>query len=172
MKYGIVAFPSKKLQDLANSYRKRYDPHYELITPHMTLKGVFEANEEEIETVAKEVAEVTKKFNAFPLKVVKFSSFAPVTNAIYLKVEPADELQALHQALNNENFFGGPPEHAFVPHITIAQKLSSGEHDDILGQIKMSNILHEEVIDRIHLLYQFEDGSWTVYDTFRLAGEE
>ncbi|MFP3325996.1 hypothetical protein R0K05_23370, partial [Planococcus sp. SIMBA_160] len=26
MKYGVVIFPSKKLQDIANSYRKRYDP--------------------------------------------------------------------------------------------------------------------------------------------------
>ena len=42
MKFGVVIFPSKKLQDLANSYRKRYDPHYSLITPHLTLKG-FEA---------------------------------------------------------------------------------------------------------------------------------
>ena len=38
MKFGVVIFPSKKLQDLANSYRKRYDPHYSLITPHLTLK--------------------------------------------------------------------------------------------------------------------------------------
>ncbi len=40
MKYGIVAFPSKQLQDFANSYRKRYDSHYTKITPHITLKGV------------------------------------------------------------------------------------------------------------------------------------
>ena len=37
MKYGIVAFPSKKVQDFANSYRKRYDPHYAL--NHTTYDG-------------------------------------------------------------------------------------------------------------------------------------
>ena len=171
MKYGIVAFPSKTLQDMANSYRKRYDPHYSRITPHMTLKGVFEANDKEIEAVAKEVSEIARKARPFRLNVTKVSSFAPITNTIYFKVEPNNDLISLHEALNNENFFGEQPEYSFVPHITIAQKLSSGEHDDILGQIKMGSISHEETIDRIHLLYQLEDGSWTVYETFRLAGE-
>ena len=55
MKYGIVAFPSKKLQDLANAYRKRYDPHYALITPHMTIKDVFEADDKEIKQVAEAI---------------------------------------------------------------------------------------------------------------------
>ena len=75
----------------------------------------------------------------------------------------------LHNDLNKD-FFGDQPEYAFVPHITIAQKLSSGEHDDIIGQLKMVGVDHSEIVDRIHLLYQLEDGSWTVYETFRLQG--
>ena len=46
------------------------------------------------------------------------------------------------------------------------QKLSSDEHSDVLGQLKMQDISHEEVIDRFHLLYQLDNGSWTVYETF------
>lgn len=167
MKYGIVAFPSKQLQDLANSYRKRYDPHYALITPHMTVKGVFEANDQEIEEVAKAIKKVTDKHNPFELTIAKASTFAPITNTIYFKVTPNDELLALHKDLNYD-FFGKEPEFAFVPHVTIAQKLTSGEHDDIIGQIKMLGVNHTETIDRLHLLYQLEDGSWTVYETFRL----
>ena len=87
MKYGIVAFPSKKLQDLANGYRKRYDPHYALITPHMTIKGVFEANDKEIEEVAKAIKKVTKKHSPFELNVSKVSTFAPITNTIYFKAD-------------------------------------------------------------------------------------
>ena len=71
MKYGVVAFPSKKLQDLANAYRKRYDPHYAQITPHMTVKGVFEANDQEIEEVAKAIKKVTNKHSPFELNVSK-----------------------------------------------------------------------------------------------------
>ncbi|KXH79804.1 YjcG family protein [Sporosarcina sp. HYO08] len=170
MKYGIVAFPSKKLQDLANAYRKRYDPHYALITPHMTIKGAFEANDQEIEEVAKAIYEVTKKHKPFELKVSKVSTFAPITNAIYFKAVPNEELISLHKDLNH-NFFGNEPDFSFVPHITVAQKLSSGEHDDIIGQLKMTGVDHSEMIDRLHLLYQLEDGSWTVYETFRLGGD-
>ncbi|CAM3097768.1 YjcG family protein [Filibacter tadaridae] len=168
MKYGIVAFPSKKLQDLANAYRKRYDPHYALITPHMTVKGVFEANDQEIEEVAKEVRNVTKKYKPFELNVSKVSTFAPITNTLYFKVDPSNELLALHEGLNSGNL-KDDLDYTFVPHITIAQKLSSGEHDDIVGQLKMVGVNHSEIVDRLHLLYQLEDGSWTVYETFHLG---
>lgn len=167
MNYGVVAFPSKKLQDLANGYRKRYDPHYALITPHLTVKGVFEANDQEIDEVSKAIKEITKKHGPFELNVSKVGTFAPITNTIYFKATLNDELAALHKDLNF-NFFGKDPEYAFVPHVTIAQKLSSGEHDDIIGQLKMIGVNHTETIDRLHLTYQLEDGSWTVYETFRL----
>src|SRR5699024_2758298 len=169
MKFGIVAFPSKELQDLANGYRKRYDPHFARITPHMTIKGVFEANDEEIEDVAKAIGEVISKYRPFELNVTKVSTFAPITNAIYFKVEENETLSNLHQELNYD-FFGEEPEYAFIPHITIAQKLSSTEHVDIIGQLKMIGVNHSETIDRLHLLYQLDDGSWTVYETFRLEG--
>lgn len=171
MKYGIVAFPSKKLQDLANAYRKRYDPHYALITPHLTIKSEFEANENEIDDIAKAIKEVTKKHQPFELQVTKVGTFAPITNTIYFKATLNDELASLHKDLNY-NFFGNEPEYTFVPHITIAQKLTSGEHDDIIGQLKMVGVNHTEIIDRIHLLYQLEDGSWTVYETFHLDEDE
>ena len=76
---------------------------------------------------------------------------------------------SLHKDLNY-NFFGDEPAYAFIPHVTIAQKLTSGEHDDIIGQLKMIGVNHTETIDRIHLLYQLENGSWNVYETFRLEG--
>ena len=171
MKYGIVAFPSKELQDLANGYRKRYDPHFAQITPHMTIKGVFDASDKEIEEVAKSIKAVDEKHSPFELKVSKVSTFAPITNAIYFKAEVNDQLASLHKDLNYD-FFGDEPEYTFVPHITIAQKLSSSEHDDIIGQLKMVGVDHTETISRIHLLYQLDDGSWTVYETFKLEGQQ
>lgn len=170
MKYGIVAFPSKKVQDFANSYRKRYDPHYALITPHMTIKGVFEADSNEIKVLAQKVTEVVKNHNPFTLKVAKVSSFAPVTNAIYFNVTMTDELLSLHDDLHSIEF-NDKENYTFVPHITIAQKLTATEHDDIYPQLKMIGAEFEEELDRLHLLYQLEDGSWTIYETFRLSGD-
>ncbi|ANU27784.1 YjcG family protein [Planococcus versutus] len=171
MNYGVAVFPSKKMQDIANSYRKRYDPHYEMITPHMTLKEPFEVDASEIKDIATEMTNIAKRHKPFKLHTTRVSTFSPVTNTLYFKVEPNPEITSLHEDLHSE-FFGGMSKHSFVPHITIGQKLSDTEHADIYGQLKMAGIDQEEMIDRMHLLYQLEDGSWTVYETFRLSGDD
>lgn len=168
MKYGIVIFPAKKLQDTANSYRKRYDPHYSLIPPHLTVKEPFEADDDEIKQLAKELRNISKQVNPFSLEVYKVKSFNPTTNTIYFAVRPDEELLKLHEKAHS-GIFKPEKEFAFVPHITIGQKLSDQEHSDVLGRMEMMNINYEETIDRFHMLYQLENGSWTVYETFHLG---
>ncbi|MFC0271895.1 YjcG family protein [Metabacillus herbersteinensis] len=170
MKFGIILFPSKKLQDLVNSYRKRYDPHYALIAPHITLKTVFEATEDEVKEIAQDLRRIAKNAERIKISIQKFSSFSPVNNTIYLKVEPTDKLSELH-AILHKGALESQPEFSFVPHITVGQKLSDDEHSDVLGSLKMLDTKHEETIDRFHLLYQLENGSWTVYETFLLEKE-
>ncbi|MDM5246603.1 MULTISPECIES: YjcG family protein [unclassified Lysinibacillus] len=171
MKYGIVAFPSKKLQDLANTYRKRYDPHYAKITPHMTFKDSFEATDEDIKSIVNQLDELAAKYAPLNIHASRISSFFPTTNAIYFRIEPTEQLEAFHDALI-EKIPYGETKHVFVPHITIAQKMTASEHDDIFGQLRMTGVDEKDTIDRIHLLYQLEDGSWTTYETFRLSGAE
>ncbi|WP_050614361.1 YjcG family protein [Bacillus testis] len=166
MKYGIAIFPSKKLQDLANSYRKRYDPHYSLIPPHLTLKEPAEAKEEEMDEIVRTLSKTAAKCKPFNLNILKVSTFQPVNNVIYLKAEHNSELDRLHNQLYQD--LKAEASYAFVPHITVAQNLSDDEHSDVYGQMSMLDLRHEEVIDRFHLLYQLENGSWTVYETFKL----
>lgn len=170
MKFGVAIFPSKKLQDLANSYRKRYDPHYALISPHITLKGPFEAQEEQLLDLSQRLAQIASNTKPFLLKVLKVSSFKPVNNVIYFKIDPSDELKKLQETLHTD-IIGDVPEYSFVPHITIGQNLSNDEHSDIYGQLRMMTVEHEEICDRFHLLYQLENGAWTVYETFRFGKE-
>ena len=171
MKYGIVAFPSKKLQDLANTYRKRYDPHYALITPHMTLKNSFTVSEEEVKTLVQQLDELTSKQVPLTIHASRISSFFPATNTIYFRIEPTETLAVFHKELQEKVPFGDE-KHTFVPHITIAQKMTASEHDDIFGQLRMIGVDEKDIIDRIHLVYQLEDGSWTTYETFRLTGAQ
>ena len=93
-----------------------------------------------------------------------------VYNVIYLKVDPTPELLALHDDLHND-LLGKEKQYKFVPHITIGQDLSDKEHDDILGQLRLMKFEHEEVIDHFHLLYQTENKSWKVYETYQLGKE-
>jgi|SRR5690625_41848 len=170
MKFGIAIFPSKSVQDEANSFRKRYDPHYALIPPHITLKESFDADEELIEELTSELKTIANRLEPFTINVNKVSTFAPVTNTIYLKVEPIQILQDLSEELQ-EGKFPRKQEHTFVPHITIAQKLSHDEYSDVFGQLKMMNLQYEDTIDRFQLLYQLENGSWTVHETFVFGKE-
>lgn len=170
MKYGIVIFPTKGLQDKANSLRKRYDPHYALIPPHLTLLSPFEVDEEQIKGISEKIHDVAKRFSAFTMKVTKYSSFQPVNNVIYMKVEPSHEINDLHEGLRSI-LPDYQPEYSFAPHITVGQSLSNDEHSDVYSTLRLQPINHEEMVDRFHLLYQLENGQWTVYETFRLGKE-
>ncbi|WP_106497944.1 YjcG family protein [Lentibacillus sp. Marseille-P4043] len=170
MKYGIIIFPSKPIQDEVNSYRKRYDPHYALVPPHLTLKEAFEADDDELETLITELKHIANQTKPFTININKVSTFAPVTNTIYLKVEPIPVLTDLHEKMQSGKF---PKNEAynFVPHITVAQKLKDDEYSDVFGSMKMKEFKMEDTVDRFQLLYQLDNGSWTVYESFVFGKE-
>lgn len=168
MKYGIAIFPSKPIQDKANSYRKRYDPHYALIPPHITLKEAFKVDEQTIEELISELRKIARETEPFKIAINKFSTFAPVTNTIYFKVEPAPQLLKLYDQMH-QGKFPQNAKYSFVPHITIAQKIDEAEYSDVLGTVQMQGVKFEDEVDRFQLLYQLENGSWTVYETFVLG---
>jgi 2'-5' RNA ligase len=170
MKYGIAIFPSKQLQDHVNSYRKRYDPHYSLISPHITLKPAFTLEGEDVEAFVERVHEIAKDIGPIQIEVNKVKSFQPVNNVIYLKVEDDPNLMKLHGKINHLGK-NSEDNYPFIPHIAIAQQLSVEEHSDIIEVLKMKEIQHRESIDRFQLLYQLDNGTWTVYETFHLRKE-
>lgn len=169
MKYGIAIFPSKKLQDTVNSYRKRYDPHYALIAPHVTLKDPFEVNDEdELKALTRSIHEISDNIEPFNLHVYKVGSFHPVNNVIYFRVKDNERLLQLHEKLHENTLYSERP-YSFVPHITLGQKLSDEEHHDVLESLKMMDVDYQETVDRFQLLYQLDNGSWTVFETFHLG---
>jgi 2'-5' RNA ligase len=170
MKYIVAMFPSKNLQDLANSYRKRYDPSYALISPHIKLKSSFEASDEEIKGIAKELHDIAKETLPLSIGVYKIKSFHPTNNVIYFAIKKTDDLYDIHERLHQGNLKTDEKyNYSFVPHITIGQDLSDQEHSDVIGRLGMMDLNHTETVDRFHLLYQLENGSWTVYETFRFG---
>lgn len=169
MKYGIVIFPSKAVQDEANALRKRYDPRYSLIPPHITLKEAFEMDANLRNQVTEEMKKIAKETKPFTIHINKVSTFAPVTNTIYFKVDQNPTLTELHEKMH-KGVFPVEREYAFVPHITIAQELMEEEYYDVYGSLKLKQVeLHDEV-DRMQLCYQLDNGSWSVHETFIFEG--
>lgn len=170
MKYGIIIFPSKDIQDEANALRKRYDPQYPKIPPHITLKSAFLMDDVTREQIIPALKKIANDMDPFSIQIPKVSTFAPVTNTVYFKVEPTPALTYLFDEMHR-GVFPDNGEHSFVPHITIAQGLMDDEYSDVYGTLQLKNVELEDTVDRFQLCYQLDDGSWTVYETF-VFGQE
>lgn len=84
---GLALIPSKDFQNEVNAYRKRYDKHYTMIQPHITIKSNFEIDEKDLDQVKAEIEKRLEGAQQAEVYVSKASNFAPITNVIYFKVE-------------------------------------------------------------------------------------
>lgn len=171
MKLGVVIFPSKELQDVANSYRKRYDPHYGFIAPHLTLKEAFETSEDQLPTIVSNLRQIASSLAPFTLQCNKVSHFHPTNNVIYLAVEDDPKLTELVNKVHEPTILKHERHYAFVPHITIGQNIADDELHDIYSRLRMQEYELSFLADQFHLVYQLDDLKWNVYQTFSL-GEE
>ncbi|TCS94685.1 2'-5' RNA ligase family protein [Hazenella coriacea] len=167
MYFGISVFPHKSVQDFANSYRKRYDPHYRLIPPHITLKEKFSAEEADLEEIVNKLEAVATKTSPFTISFNKVSHFHPTSPTIYLVPDYSEPLIELHQKIA-DRFDPVDSPYDFIPHLTIGQKMLEDELHDVYASARMTKFELETKIDRFHLLYQLEDGTWSVYQSFLL----
>jgi 2'-5' RNA ligase len=167
MKYSIVVFPSSKVQEVANSYRKRYDPTYALIPPFIRLKEAFELEESELPKLVTHLEQVANSTQSFTAHFHRVSSFHPTNNVIYFAVQNKEPFEQLHQKIV-EHCVPHKETYAYVPHLTIGRDLSDDELRDVTGQLSMVKFDLTSDIDRFHLVYQLEDGIWSVYQTFLL----
>ncbi|WP_054710769.1 2'-5' RNA ligase family protein [Bacillus sp. JCM 19041] len=172
MNFGIVLFPSKAFQDTANGYRRRYDAHYANIPPHITVKESFSLLTEDIPVIVDALSQIAMKHSPISIDVYKVDTFYPQSTTIFYKIRENKQLSELNQVLYEAPFPSECAHSVFIPHITIAQKLPQAEHADIVGQLKMIDVSHQETIDKIQLLQQLDNDTWAVYKTFLLRGDE
>ena len=164
MNYSIVIFPQKHIQDFINSYRKRYDPQYNLIPPHIKLKGKFVYKEEKLEDIVKGLEEIATKTKPFTINFTKIKSFYPIINRLFFIVENEQPIIDLHNKINK--LFSKTTKYKYIPHLTIGQKMSEEELHDIYGSLRMKKFDLQTKIDRFHLMYELKNMSWNIYQSF------
>jgi 2'-5' RNA ligase len=169
MFFGIATFPQKHVQDIANSYRKRYDPRYALIPPHITLKERFPMQETHITRAADALEQIAQTTAPFTIQISKVSHFHPTSATLYLVIEDAGELTQLHQQISKP-FEPKELPYDYIPHITIGQQMEGQELHDVYSMLRLKLFSLQSTIDRFHLMYQLENDSWTIYQTFLLRG--
>jgi 2'-5' RNA ligase len=170
MNFGIVIFPPKDVQDAANSYRKRFDPHYSLIQPHLTLReaepwdaATLQRGIDHLNSAAASLAPATVRLN-------RFSTFYPVSNVVYMAFKEPEPLLAVQQAICTGPLTIANPRYGFTPHVTVAQEVGNDEMHDIYSSLRPVPLNFEFKVDRIHLMYQTENGAWTAHQTFLFQG--
>lgn len=168
LNYGIAILPSEEVKELANSYRKRYDPHYKLISPHITLKEAFTITEEKLPLLISHLEEVAKSTPSFTVTISKFSTFYPVNNVIYLAIDNSETIYELYKKIQQKEPDPEKP-YAFTPHITIAQKMNTDELLDVYAAIKSQEVYAKFEVKEFHLFQQGEDQVWHILHTFRLS---
>ncbi|WP_456320066.1 2'-5' RNA ligase family protein [Paenibacillus larvae] len=101
MQFGIAIYPSKEVRDFVNSYRKRFDPYYSVIAPHLTIREKEDWSSDKLEQASLHLEEVTKNWAPFSIHFNRFSSFYPVNNVIYLALSDPKPVTDLHMAINS-----------------------------------------------------------------------
>lgn len=170
MKLGIVIFPTKEMQDVANSYRKRYDPKYKLISPHLTLKEAFTVDKAELDEIVNELERIAAESPPFSLHFGKVSHFHPTNNVIYFACDEEPLLNTLHDKLHVGPGLSHERKFAFVPHVTIGQEMSDDELHDIYGRLRMEQFSFDVSVKQFHLLHQLDNETWSIYQSFSLKG--
>jgi 2'-5' RNA ligase len=170
VQFGIAVFPSKEVQDVANSFRKRYDPHYSLIQPHMTIREKEDWNEVRLHAVVNHLESRSATIAPFAVHFNRFSTFYPVSNVVYMALSDVEPLRRLYDHVCSGELAEPKRSYVFTPHVTIGQEMNSDELHDVLASLRARPLDLPTSIDRIHLLYQTENGAWTVYQTFLLRG--
>ncbi|REK76282.1 2'-5' RNA ligase family protein [Paenibacillus paeoniae] len=170
MLYGIALFPEKEVQDAANSWRIRHDPHYCKIPPHLTLREAEEWSEEKLQLAISHLKTITTHLKPFQMTFNRVSSFFPVSHVLYYALEDPSPVVKLHQDVCSGPLAITRPKYVYTPHVTIGQQMSEGELHDLQGKLKMRQIHLTSHVDRLHLLYQTDQGTWTAYQSFQLEG--
>lgn len=169
MLYGIAVFPEKEVQDAANSWRLRYDPHYCNIPAHMTLREAEEWDEARLRGAIEHLNRVAASFKRFHVTFNRVSTFFPVNHVLYYALEDPSHVKKLHHAVCDGPLKEQSPPVVYTPHVTIGRNMAADELHDIYANLKMSRIRLTSVVDRIHLLYQTAQGGWTAYQSFQLS---
>ncbi|WP_019533138.1 2'-5' RNA ligase family protein [Paenibacillus ginsengihumi] len=171
MQYGIAVFPPEEIRDFANHYRKRYDPHYPFIAPHLTVRETELWSQEKRKEAEAHLERAAAQTPPLKLRFNRFSSFYPVNHTVYLALaDPGPMLELYRRVCSGPLVETGKP-YVYTPHLTVAQRLTADEMHDVLASLRHKPIDLAFTADRMELLGRENDDSpWQSVRTFLFEG--
>ncbi|WP_068774464.1 2'-5' RNA ligase family protein [Paenibacillus sp. FJAT-26967] len=170
MLYGIAILPPNEIQQDANSYRKRFDPYYKAIQPHITVREKEDWTEEQLQAASLHLQHVTETQAPFQVNFNRFSSYYPVNNVIYMAFKETQPLVDLHDEVCTGPLEDSGKPYNYHPHLTVGQKMGADELHDVLASLKNTPVDYSFTVDALHVLGRQENGEWTVIRSFPFKG--
>ncbi len=166
--YAVVVLLPDRLAQFVTPLRARFDPLYNLISPHVTLVHPFETDKP-LEMVASIIRNETKDYRPMDLHLNSIGDFYPGIPKIYWNLEKHDQLSELFYRLYSS--LGHPiPYKNYHPHVTIAREISQHRLLPVKEQI-VDNLPPVESwqADAIDLMTPLPGGRWVSVRTFLLG---
>lgn len=131
----LLVLPPGPVRKEINELRAKYDPHsHAFVEAHISLTVPFQ--KEPDDGLWSELVRVASGFTPFTIRYGPLVPLLPRPGAA-LDIEPKDELDRLHRALETCEVFEGadPSPYPFWPHMTIAEFVSVDATRDLVCQI-------------------------------------
>jgi 2'-5' RNA ligase len=163
MIYALVHYPSIDFGRI-NQFRKKYDPQFELIEPHITIMFPVPESVGE-EKLVHHFASVLDGWNSFPIHLqgCQISS----DDYVFLLIQEG-HANIIH--LHDEAYTGIVADYwrkdiPFVPHLTLGvlNKNSTNFHEVLQEAEELSSIDYYCILDRLHLVKVKDDRSKIVW---------
>lgn len=145
----IMIFPQFNNQEIINEIRKKYDPLYNLVRPHITLVFPFKSSMSDV-ILSQKLEECLKETVSFPLILQGISRHKDIYgNYIFLNVKKgSQEIIKIHNSLYL-NIFGERCCQPFVPHMTIGNLDSADKMEQAYDSVKDMDICFATMIEKV-----------------------
>ena len=145
----IMIFPEFNNQEIINGIRKKYDPLYNLVKPHITLVFPFKSSMPD-EILSQKLEESLKEAIPFSLILQGISRHKDTYgNYIFLNIKKgSQEIIKIHNDLYL-NIFGERYCEPFIPHMTIGNLDSADEMEQAYNSVKDMDICFTTIIEKV-----------------------
>ena len=168
---GVVLLVPQPLATQVDGLRRALgDRSLGRVEPHITLVSPVNVNERDLPTAFSVVRKAAATVPPLNLHLGPVTTFAPVNPVPYLRVSGVspwiDALERLRLACL-QGPLERPPQHEFIPHVTLAESLATERLDAAVGVL--ADFAADVTFDVVHVLAELPGRIWRPVADARLG---
>lgn len=167
--YAVVIFLPTHLDELIYPLRQKFDPLYNKVPAHITIVFPFETDRS-LNDLSAIIQQALPNIRPITIELESIGDFYPASPIIYWKINACEPLRQIYQNLHSKLELPIPFKQ-FVPHITIANEIST--HRVMLVKERIVPYLPNEKFEAhsIDLIVPIAYEKWVSVRSFALSKE-